>query len=72
MGSQGDVYCLVGGLGLGISGGTGWFISLSLLWGCKPFCSMGPFSGSSMGNPVLSPMVGFEHSSLYLSGLFVF
>jgi hypothetical protein len=34
----------------------------------NPFSSLGPFSNSSTGDPVLSPMVGCEHPALYLSG----
>jgi hypothetical protein len=37
------VYSLVGGLVHGSSGGTGWFISLFLLWGCKPLQLLGSF-----------------------------
>jgi hypothetical protein len=33
-----------------------------------PFSSLGPFSSSSIGDPVLSLMVGREHTLLYLSG----
>jgi hypothetical protein len=32
------------------------------------FSSFSPFSNSSIGDPVLSPMVGCEHLPLYLSG----
>jgi hypothetical protein len=34
----------------------------------NPFSSLGPFSSSSIGDTVLSPMDGCEHSLLYLSG----
>jgi hypothetical protein len=34
----------------------------------NPFNSFSPFSNSSTGDPMLSPMVGFEHPPLYLSG----
>jgi hypothetical protein len=34
----------------------------------NPFSSFSPFSSSSTGDPVLSPMVGFEHPPLYLLG----
>jgi hypothetical protein len=34
----------------------------------NPFISLGPFSSSSIRDPVLSPMVGCEHPPLYLSG----
>ena len=36
-------YSLVGGLVTGSSGGTGWFIQLFFLWGCKPLQILGPF-----------------------------
>ena len=41
--SQGSlhVYFLVGGLVPGSFGGTGWFILLFLLWGCKPLQLLG-------------------------------
>ena len=38
------VYSLVGGLVPGSSGGTGWFVLLFLLWGCKPLQVLGSFS----------------------------
>jgi hypothetical protein len=59
---------MVGGLVPGSSGDTGWFILLFLLWAANPFSSLGPFSGSSIGDPVLSPMDDCEHPLLYLSG----
>ena len=62
------VYFLVGGLVPGSSRGTGWFI-LFLLWGCKPLNSLGLFSSSSTGDPVLCPVVGWEHRLLCLSGI---
>jgi hypothetical protein len=62
------VCSLVGGLVPVISGVTGWFTLLFLLWGCKPILILGPFSSSSIGDPVLSPIVGWEHLPLYLSG----
>jgi hypothetical protein len=34
----------------------------------NPFSPLGPFSSSSIGDPVLSPMADWEHLSLYLSG----
>ena len=49
------VYSLVGGLFPGRSGVTCWFILLFLI--CS-FSSLGPFSSSSIVDPVLSPMVG--------------
>jgi hypothetical protein len=59
----------------------GWWFSLWVLWMCLVgwyfcssygvsyhFSSFSPFSNSSTCAPRLSPMVGFEHSHLYLSG----
>jgi hypothetical protein len=37
------VFSLIGGLVPGSSGGTGWFILLFLLWGCKPLQLLGYF-----------------------------
>ena len=34
----------------------------------NPFNSLGPFSSSLIGDPVLSPMDSYEHPLLYLSG----
>ena len=48
--------------------GYWWFRLFFLLWGCKPFSSLGPFSSSAIGDPVLSPLVGCEHPPLYFSG----
>ena len=42
-------------------GVSGWLILLFFLWVVKPFSSFSPFSNSSIGVPVLSPMVGSEH-----------
>jgi hypothetical protein len=62
------VYSVVGGLDLGS------LVALVRSYCCfsygatNPFNSFGPFSSSSTGNPVLSPMVGCEHPSLYMSG----
>jgi hypothetical protein len=46
---------------------SSWLIFLFFLWDANPFSSFSPFSNSSMGDPMLSPMVGCEHSPLYLS-----
>ena len=66
----GHVYSLVGGLVPGSSGrrdSVGWHCCSS--YGVtNPFSSFSPFSSSSIGDPVLSPMVGCEHPPLYLSG----
>ena len=67
------VYSLVGGLVPRSSGGWG----KQDLVGCfccssygviNPFRSFSPFSNSSIGVPLLSPMVGCELLPLYLSG----
>jgi hypothetical protein len=34
----------------------------------NPFNFLGPFSSSFIGDPVLSPMDGYEHPLLYFSG----
>jgi hypothetical protein len=62
------VYYLVGVLVPGSSGGTDWLILFFLLWGCKPLQLLSPFSNSTIGDPVLSPVVGCEHPLLYLLG----
>jgi hypothetical protein len=63
------VYPLVGDLVPGNSGITGWFILLFLLWGCKSLQLLVSFLySSSNGDPVLRPMVDYEHPLLYLSG----
>jgi hypothetical protein len=59
------VYFLVDGLSSGVSG---WLILLFFLLVANPFSSFSPFSNSSIGDPVLSPMVGCKHPPLYLSG----
>lgn len=41
---------------------------LLFLWGCKILQLLLSFLNSSIGNPILSPMVGFKHLPLYLSG----
>jgi hypothetical protein len=43
----------------------GWCSSYGV---AKFFSSFSPFSNSSIGLPMLSPMVGFKHLPLYLSG----
>jgi hypothetical protein len=68
-----QVYSLVGGLVPGSSGrwwwwGSGWLILLFFLWVANSFSSFSPFFNSSIGHPMLSPMVGCDHSPLYLSG----
>ena len=62
------VYSLVGGLVSGSSGRSVWLMLLFFLWFVNPFSSFSPFSNSSIGDPVLSPMVGCKHPPLYLSG----
>ena len=56
----------------------GWWFSPWELWEywlvyivvspTNTFSSLGPFSSSSIGNPVFCPMDGYEHPLLYLSG----
>jgi hypothetical protein len=61
------VYSLVGGLVPGSSegvGGSSWLIFF-FLRGCNSFS---PFSNSSIGDPMLSPIAGWELPPLYLSG----
>jgi len=57
---------LFGGLVPRSSGRSGWLILLFFLWGCKPLQLLQSFL--SIGDPVLSPMVGCKHPRLYLSG----
>jgi hypothetical protein len=40
---------------------------LFFLWSVNPFNSFNPFSNSFIGNPVLSPKVGYGYLPLYLS-----
>jgi hypothetical protein len=63
------VYYLVDGLVHGSSVGGGGLVD----WYCcfsygvaNPFNSFHPFSNSSIGDPMFSPMVGCEHLPLYL------
>jgi hypothetical protein len=63
-----NVYSLVGGLVPGSSGVLVGSYCGSSYGAADPFSSLGPFSGSSIGNLVLSPMDGCKHSPLYLSG----
>jgi hypothetical protein len=51
-------YFLVGDLVPGCSWGTGWLILLFFLWVSNPFSSFSPFSISSIGDLMLSPMFG--------------
>ena len=61
------VYSLVGVLVPGRSWGY-WLVHIVIpFMGLQPFSSLGPFSNSSIGDPVLSPMHGFQHPPLYLS-----
>jgi hypothetical protein len=53
-----SICTLVGSLVPGSSGGT--------YGAANPFSSLGAFSNSSIGDPVLSSMVDCEHSPLYL------
>ena len=61
------VYTLVGGLVAERSRGSGWLM-LFFLWGAYSFSSFSPFSNSSIGDPVLSPVVDCWHLPLYLWG----
>jgi hypothetical protein len=63
------VYSFVGGLDPGSSGRgqVGWYCCSSYEI-TNPFSFFCPFSNSSIGDPVLSPMVGCKHLPLYLSG----
>ena len=46
-----------------------WLIHIVVSYGStNPFNSLSPFSSSSIGNLVLSPMVGWEHPPLYYLG----
>ena len=63
------VYSFVGGLVPGSSGGSdvGWYCCSS--YGvANPLSSFSPFSNSSIGDTILSPMVGCKHVTLYFSG----
>jgi hypothetical protein len=62
------VYSLVSGLVPGNYEGSDLFILLCSYRVANPFSSFSPFSNSSIGDPVLSPMVGCLHLPLYLSG----
>jgi len=62
-----STWLYVVGLVSGSSGGSGWLILLFFLWVANPFSSFSPFSYSSIGDPLLRPMVGCEHLPLYLS-----
>jgi hypothetical protein len=62
------VYSLVGGLVRGSFGGTVSLYCCSSYGSINPFSSLGPFSNSSIGNSVVSAMVGCDHLPLYLPG----
>jgi hypothetical protein len=62
------VYSLVGDLVPGSSGESGWWILLFFLWACKLLQLLSPFSTSSIGDSVLSLMVGCKHLHLCWSG----
>ena len=63
------MYSVVDGLFPGSSGHTDLFILMFLLWGCKSVQLLGPFSSSSIGDPVLSPVDSCEPTLLYFSGM---
>jgi hypothetical protein len=62
------VYSLVGGLVPVSSGVQGGSYHCSSYGTTNPFSSLGLFSRSSIGDSLLSPMVGLEHPPLYFSG----
>ena len=62
------VYSLVGDLVPGSSGGLVSWYYFSSCGVANPFGSFSPFSNSSIEDPILSQMVGWEHLPLYLSG----
>ena len=49
-----------------MGGLAGWY-NCSSSWVANGFTSFRPFSNSSTGDPMLSPMVAWEHLPLYLS-----
>jgi hypothetical protein len=67
--SWSHVFSFVDGLVPGRSGAwgalVGWY-HCSSYGVAKPFNSLSSFSNFSIGDPALSPMVGFEHPPLYL------
>ena len=63
------VYSLVGSLVPGALGFlVGSYCCFSSYGATNPFSSLGTFSSSFIGDPVLRPMDGCEHPLLYLSG----
>ena len=50
------------------SSNSGWLILLFFLWVSNPTRSFCSFSKSSIGDPLLSPMVGCEHLHFYWPG----
>jgi hypothetical protein len=62
------VYSSVGGLVPGSSGRSGSWYCCSSYGVANSFSSFSPFHNSSIGVPMLSPIVGCEHPHLYLSG----
>ena len=62
------MYPLVGGLVPGSSGVLVSSYCCSSYGAANPFSSLGTFSSSFIGDPVLRPMDGCEHPLLYLSG----
>jgi hypothetical protein len=59
--------CVLFGCGL-VPGNSGVSYCCSSYGAANPFSSSGPFSSSFTVDPVLSPMVGFQHPSQYLRG----
>ena len=62
------VYTLVGDLLPASTRSSGWSYCCSFSGAANPFSSLGPFSSSSIGDPVSTPMYGYEHPLLYFSG----
>jgi hypothetical protein len=62
------VYSLVGGPVPGSSWESGQLTLLLLHGAANPLSSFSPLSNSSIGDPVISPMVDCKHLPLYLSG----
>ena len=64
--SWNHVYSLVYSLVPGSFGGSAWLICCSSFGVAKPFNSFSLFPNSSIGDPELRPMVGWEHLLLFL------
>jgi hypothetical protein len=62
------VFSLIGGLVPGSFGVLFFSYCCSSYGAANTFISLGTFSSSFIGDPVLCPMDGYEHPLLYLSG----